>query len=177
MHIRTHTRTVRLAEEDCEIRADRFGKCYSPDDYSRKPFVGNGKWKDNPYMYWDSSDLEDQVWSGRHGSYPGGGYIQDFLIDESENNTLWLNDSVLTRNAIIQDLIDGNWIDAGTSAVFIDFTLFNPSTLLHTVVRIAFEMPTGGVLPTSEFKSWVFYRYSVSNGFGLWYIASEKERV
>ena len=64
-------------------------------------------------------------------------------------------------------MIDAEWIDAGTRAVFIDFNTFNPSTVLHTVARLAFEMPTGGVFTSSEVKTWKFFRYKADGGTAL----------
>merc|ERR1712129_307966 len=57
-----------------------------------------------------------------------------------------------------------SWIDGGTRFVSMDFNTYNPSTSLHTVARLAWEMPTGGVVPNDEIKTWKFQRYANTDG-------------
>ena len=46
------------------------------------------------------------------------------------------------------------WIDRGTRAVFIDFTVYNPNINLFCVVKLVAEMPaTGGVITSSSFRT------------------------
>jgi len=65
---------------------------------------------------------EDPYW-GRLAVYGGGGYIQ-----------LLPNSSDALERALRQ-LQTNEWIDAGTRAVFVDFTTYNPNENLFAVAR------------------------------------------
>ena len=65
---------------------------------------------------------EESYW-GRLAVYGGGGYVQ--LLPN-------------TSDALLQvlDLLEADeWIDAGTRAVFVDFTAYNPNDNLFYVAR------------------------------------------
>jgi len=91
--------------------------------------------------------LLDQRYQGYFNHYPGGGYIQDLPLNYSQSV------------AIIDFLQDIQWLDAATLMVSVDFNVYNPSDSLHTVARLVWEMPTGGIFSNDEIKTWKFDRY------------------
>jgi polycystin 1L2 len=68
-------------------------------------------------------------------TYFGGGYVFKMM---KENNSI---ESLLNK---IRDLEKLNWIDAQTSAVFLEFTLFNPNVNLFQHCLFVFEITSGG---------------------------------
>ena len=78
----------------------------------------------------------------RGTSYPNSGYYQD--LKRSSDGTA----------QVLNELRNGLWIDRGTRAVTIDFTVYNANINLFCVVQLLVEMPaTGGVYTTSQFKT------------------------
>lgn len=52
------------------------------------------------------------------------------------------------------------WITRGTRAVIIDFTVYNANVNLFCVIKLIVEfLPTGGMLPTSSFRTVKLIRY------------------
>ena len=49
-----------------------------------------------------------------------------------------------SASKVIKDLRENNWVDAHTAAVFIEFTLFDPSTSLFCSVRLVYERLLSG---------------------------------
>ena len=60
---------------------------------------------------------------GLHASYGGGGYVQDLTPNK---------DSSLE---IMKFLQSNGWLDRGTRAVFLDFTVYNANINLFCQVR------------------------------------------
>ena len=87
---------------------------------------------------------------GRFAVYRGGGYIAN------------LGYNTLTARKVIDDLIKNNWIDSQTRAVIVEFSLFNPSSNLLSIMSYFFEvLPSGysgtfksyGILPLNSTDS------------------------
>lgn len=140
-----------------ECARDGFDGCYE-DEYFKGTVnysYPNGKFATS-FTYIDSSIILDQSWRGKYGSYPGGGFIVELPLDYQ---TAMKNVSFL-RNI--------SWMDGGTRFLAMDFNTYNPSTSLHTVARIAWEMPTGGtfyyylylfILICSYYVYYIYYIY------------------
>jgi len=75
------------------------------------------------YTYSSAEQLEEQPYSGQVAVYGGGGYILE-LPKTSD-----------ALQQMLEKLQADEWIDEGTRAVFIDFTVYNPSDNLFAVVR------------------------------------------
>jgi hypothetical protein len=60
---------------------------------------------------------------GTHASYGGGGYVQD--LTSTKDSTL----------EILKFLKMNKWLDRGTRAVFLDFTVYNANINLFCQVR------------------------------------------
>jgi hypothetical protein len=66
------------------------------------------------------------ILGGIVGTYGGGGFVQD--LDLSKNSSL----------AILQFLSDNVWLDRGTRAVMLDFTVYNANINLFCQIRFLY---------------------------------------
>lgn len=57
------------------------------------------------------------------GSYPGGGYYQDLLVD------------ALDSGLIVKDLQEKQWIDRATRAVLVEFSIYNANMNLFCAAK------------------------------------------
>ena len=60
----------------------------------------------------------------------------------------------LTANiAVVKDLEANNWLDRGTRAVFVDFSLYNANWNYYCIATIAFEFsPSGACASSGKFR-------------------------
>ena len=80
------------------------------------------------------------------GKYDGGGFVAD------------LGYNFTTASIVVQELRKYDWVDERTAAVFIEFTLFNPSTWLFCDVRNAFEvLPSGQAVTLANVRAISLY--------------------
>jgi len=75
------------------------------------------------YTYSSEEQLKEDSYWGQVAVYGGGGYTQ--LLPNTSD----------ALKQVFEQLQADEWIDAGTRAVFIDFTLYNPNDNLFAVVR------------------------------------------
>ena len=117
-----------------ECDKEGFDRCWDNGEFDKGTVswnLTNGSTYSLNYI--DSLDIDDQSWRGKYGSYPGGGFIVDLPLDYQSSLE------------IIDFLRSISWLDGATRFLAADFNTYNPSTALHTVARIAWEMPTGGM--------------------------------
>ena len=69
--------------------------------------------------------------------YNGGGYVADLGYNSR------------TALGVVRNLESNNWIDERTAAVFVEFTVFEPSTSLFSVAKFLYE-----VIPTGKPETW-----------------------
>ena len=67
--------------------------------------------------------MDEEPYSGQVAVYGGGGYIEELPTTPD------------ALQKLLEQLQADEWIDVGTRAVFIDFTVYNPSDNLFAVVR------------------------------------------
>ncbi|KAM7419410.1 hypothetical protein PAMA_016501 [Pampus argenteus] len=85
---------------------------------------------------------------GQVSTYAGGGYYQD-LSRTKEESAIQL-----------QFLKDHLWLDRGTRAVFLDFSVYNSNINLFCIARLLVEFPaTGGVVTSWQFQTVRLIRY------------------
>lgn len=77
---------------------------------------------------------------GRFAVYRGGGYLANLGYNK------------LAARRVINDLVENNWIDSRTRAVIVEFSLFNPSTNILSVMSYFYEILPSGFSGT--FKSY-----------------------
>ena len=87
--------------------------------YARSPVW----WRSARFEYSAATALKEEPYWGRLAVYGGGGYTQ-----------LLPNTSAAFYQVLIQLQVD-EWIDAGTRAVFVDFTTYNANVNLFAVTR------------------------------------------
>nr|CAH7743777.1 unnamed protein product [Callosobruchus chinensis] len=116
----------------------------------RKPAL-NSKAQTVTKDLWTYSSAKEtkslQYW-GQVSTYGGDGFYVDLLRDR--NGTM----------KIIQDLKENMWIQRGTRAMFIDFTVYNANMNLFAVCKFVFELPpVGGLLTKAEIHSMKLLRF------------------
>ncbi|KAM8938978.1 polycystin-2 isoform 2-T2 [Pelodytes ibericus] len=112
---------------------------YSVNNEDTSPFgLRNG----TAWTYTSEKDMNGSSQCGIIASYSGAGYY----LDLSRNR----EDSA----AKIKTLKNNLWLDRGTRAVFIDFSVYNANINLFCIARLLVEFPaTGGVLPSWHFQT------------------------
>lgn len=99
-----------------------------------------------PWRYNSSLELNTLSYYGKHARYDGGGYIADLGYDSQ------------TASRVVINLKSNNWIDERTAAILIEFTVFQPSTLLFSVGKLLYEVyPTGKPVSQARFDTLSIY--------------------
>lgn len=105
-----------------------------------------------PWRYRSSGDLDTLSSEGFYSTYNGGGFVAD------------LGYNINSALKVINELQENNWIDEFSVAVFIEFTIFNPSSSLFSVTKCLYERsPTGGVAFSRSVKTLTLYHASSNN--------------
>ena len=106
------------------------------------------------FQYTSSSQINSYPYTGSKNTYFGGGYV--FKMKGSINDTK-------ANLSILEEL---KWIDKQTSAVFIEFTLYNANTNLFQSCMILFEIDLAGTFTnTIQFTSLNLYEINKANFF------------
>ena len=99
-----------------------------------------------PWRYQSGTALNTLSHDAVKNSYDGGGYVADLGYNKE------------SASKVIIDLRDYSWVDTLTAAVFIEFTLFDPSTSLFCSVRQIYErLPTGKAVTAVDVKALTLY--------------------
>ena len=95
----------------------------------------------NAFIFTQPSNIDSLSYKGQFNTYSGGGYIYEIKENKEDilNSTKYLNSL--------------KWIDLQTSALFVDFTLFNANINLFIYCSILFEINSAGSFVNSaQFK-------------------------
>ncbi|XP_061167307.1 polycystin-1-like protein 2 isoform X1 [Saccostrea echinata] len=84
------------------------------------------------WRFTESIDIWGLPLTGEYNTYGGGGYI------------LKLPSSRLQAQQLLKELQEYNWIDRGTRAILVEFTLYNPNANLFTYVTYITEITEMG---------------------------------
>ena len=99
-----------------------------------------------PWRYQTARHLESLPFRGLFFDYGGGGFAAD------------LGYNCESAHGVIKNLEKNNWIDDRSAAVFVEFTIFEPSSNLFSAVKYLFERgPTGGVNTKRRIDTLVLY--------------------
>ena len=99
-----------------------------------------------PWKYQSGTELNTISHEAVKNSYDGGGYVADLGYNKE------------SASKVISDLRDYNWVDTLTAAVFIEFTLFDPTTSLFCSVRQIYEqLPTGQAVTAVDIRALTLY--------------------
>ncbi|XP_048220598.1 polycystin-2 isoform X1 [Perognathus longimembris pacificus] len=152
-------RQLRVRNGSCSIPQDlrdEIKECY--DVYSvgsedRAPF---GPANGTAWIYTSEKDLNGSSHWGIIAVYSGAGYYLDLSRTRKETASQ------------IAGLKKNVWMDRGTRATFIDFSVYNANINLFCVVRLLVEFPaTGGVIPSWQFQPVKLIRYVTTFDFFL----------
>jgi len=148
---RPRLRQLRVRSNSCVVHDDfkrEIKECYGPytadnEDKSLRTEGNGSAWK-----YQTAKDLNGGSFWGRMATYQGGGYTQ-----------LLSNNSAESKE-ILAELKKNLWVDRGTRAVMIDFTVYNANINLFCIVTLVMEYPaTGGCIPFHMFRTLKLIRY------------------
>jgi len=148
---RPRLRQLRVRSNSCVVHDDfkrEIKSCYGPytaDNEEKKTYgLENG----TAWNYKTAKDLNGGSFWGRMATYQGGGYTQ-----------LLGNNSAESKD-ILAKLKKNLWVDRGTRAVMIDFTVYNANINLFCIVTLVLEYPaTGGCIPFHMFRTLKLIRY------------------
>ncbi|XP_059903506.1 polycystin-2 isoform X1 [Gadus macrocephalus] len=147
-------RQVKVHNQSCIIHRDlrkEVQECfniYTPSNEDTNPF---GPKNGTAWMHTDEGRLNGSGYWGQVSTYGGGGYYQD-LSRTREESALQL--------ALLKDNL---WLDRGTRAVFLDFSVYNGNINLFCIARLLVEFPaTGGVVTSWQFQTVRLIRYTSS---------------
>ncbi|XP_059845895.1 polycystin-2-like protein 2 [Hypanus sabinus] len=144
-------RQLRVRNNTCSVHQnfkDLIKDCY--DEYSfttedRSPF---GLRTGLEWQYRDPNQKFELWHWGRIGTYSTGGYIIELGKLKEDSNKL------------IKHLKSKLWLDHGSRAIFIDFTVYNANVNLFCTIRLLVEFPaSGGAITSSEFYTVKLLRY------------------
>ncbi|CAD5121175.1 DgyrCDS9711 [Dimorphilus gyrociliatus] len=144
-------RQLKVKNDSCTVHDDfrnEIKACY--DSYAKsiedkEPF---GKMNGSAWKYHTDEQLDGSSHWGLISRYGGGGYVQN------------LGTTKVKSYELIKELKDNLWLDRGTRAVFIDFSVYNANINLFCVIRLLIEFPaTGGAIPSWNFRTVKLIRY------------------
>ncbi|XP_074619746.1 polycystin-2-like protein 1 [Acropora palmata] len=151
---RPRIRQLRVKNDSCVVHDDFksvIKDCYapySPGAEDTSPFGVDKGMNGTAWEYKTEEELEGRSHWGRITSYSGGGF------------TLLLEATRVKTKALIAKLKQNLWLDRGSRAVFIDFTVYNANINLFCIVKLLFEYPaTGGCIPSFNFRTVKLIRY------------------
>uniref|UniRef100_A0A7N5JGZ7 Polycystin-2 n=1 Tax=Ailuropoda melanoleuca TaxID=9646 RepID=A0A7N5JGZ7_AILME len=137
-------RQLKVRNGSCSIPQDlrdEIKECYdvySASSEDRAPF---GPRNGTAWIYTSEKDLNGSSHWGMIATYSGAGYYLDLSRTREETA------------AQVASLKKNGWLDRGTRATFIDFSVYNANINLFCVIRLLVEFPaTGGVIPSWQFQ-------------------------
>ncbi|XP_062910928.1 polycystin-2-like protein 2 [Mobula hypostoma] len=148
---RPQIRQLRVRNNTCSVHEnfkDLIKDCYDEYFFTTEDQSPFGLRTGLEWQYRDPNhELELWHW-GRIGTYSNGGYIIELGKNKGESAKM------------IKYLKSKLWLDHGSRAVFIDFTVYNANVNLFCTVRLLVEFPaSGGAITSSEFYAVKLLRY------------------
>ncbi|XP_078497207.1 polycystin-2-like protein 1 [Lissotriton helveticus] len=144
-------RQLKVQNNSCVVHTDfrdDISGCY--DVYSKEKEDTNifGLLNGTAWRYSSEEDLGGSSHWGKITSYSGAGYYKDLEITKYQSAEA------------LQTLKENLWLDRGTRAVFIDFSVYNANINLFCVLRLVIEFPaTGGAIPSWQIRTVKLIRY------------------
>ncbi|KAJ8388264.1 hypothetical protein AAFF_G00135250 [Aldrovandia affinis] len=144
-------RQVKVRNQSCSVHQDLQGEvqdCYNMYSSSNEDSAPFGLKNGTAWIYTEERDLNGSGYWGLISRYGGGGYYLD--LSRSREETA----------AQLHTLKGHLWLDRGTRAVFIDFSVYNANINLFCIVRLVAEFPaTGGTVTSWQFQTVRLIRY------------------
>ncbi|KAM6940301.1 polycystin-2 isoform 1-T1 [Xenentodon cancila] len=144
-------RQVKVRNESCSIHKDlrdEVQDCYNIYTPSNEDTSSFGPKNGTAWLYTTESEMNGSSHWGQVSKYGGGGYYQDLSRTKEESAVQ------------LQFLKNHLWLDRGTRAVFLDFSVYNGNINLFCIARLLVEFPaTGGVVTSWQFQTVRLIRY------------------
>ncbi|XP_054875893.1 polycystin-2 [Poeciliopsis prolifica] len=144
-------RQVKVRNESCSVHEDlrdEVQDCYNIYTPSNEDTASFGPKNGTAWVYTTQSEMNSSSHWGQVSKYGGGGYYQDLsrTKEDSANRLQFLKDHL--------------WLDRGTRAVFLDFSVYNGNINLFCIARLLVEFPaTGGAVTSWHFQTVRLIRY------------------
>uniref|UniRef100_A0A8C9EUE3 Uncharacterized protein n=1 Tax=Pavo cristatus TaxID=9049 RepID=A0A8C9EUE3_PAVCR len=137
-------RQLKVRNGSCSIPEDlkdEIKDCYDVYSVANEDTAPFGIRNGTAWTYTNEKDLNGSSHWGLLATYSGAGYYQD------------LSRTREVTAVQIANLKKNLWLDRGTRAAFIDFSVYNANINLFCVVRLLVEFPaTGGLLTSWQFQ-------------------------
>ncbi|KAM3939232.1 polycystin-2 isoform 2-T2 [Leptodactylus fuscus] len=133
-------RQLKVKNGSCSVPEDlkdEITECYDMYSVNNEDTAPFGLRNGTAWTYSKERDLNGSSQWGLISTYSGAGYYLDLSRNREE------------AAAQIGTLKNNLWLDRGTRAVFIDFTVYNANINLFCIVRLLAEFPATGGLDTS----------------------------
>ncbi|XP_038060410.1 polycystic kidney disease 2-like 1 protein isoform X3 [Patiria miniata] len=144
-------RQVKVTNSSCLVHSDfreDIKQCYAHYSESVEDTQPFGLMNGTAWEHSSEESLDGSGHSGRLASYGGGGYYLDLTHEKADSL------------ASIIELKQNLWLDRGTRAVMVDFSVYNANINLFCIVRLVVEFPpTGGAIPSWTFRTVKLLRY------------------
>lgn len=152
--------TYPCIETYSELNEDQSLYCLEWKSYNES-ICGTNDYKNRFYTadswkYTKASDIWGISRMGEYNTYSGGGYILKFVKNRANAYLL------------LKELVEHDWIDRKTRAVFLEFTMYNPNVNLFHYAMLLTEFPeVGGVVTWTDIQAFKPILNFSSLGFGL----------
>lgn len=148
---RPQVRQLRVRNNTCSVNEyfkDLIKDCYNEYSFHNEDHSPFGLKSGSPWKY-SAPNHEFELWHwGKVGTYRNGGYIIE--LEKTKPATV----------KIIKYLKSKLWLDHGTRAVFVDFSVYNANVNLFCAIRLLVEFPaSGGAVTSSEIYTVKLLRY------------------
>ncbi|KAL1023776.1 hypothetical protein UPYG_G00045970 [Umbra pygmaea] len=147
-------RQVKVRNESCSVHQDlrdEVQDCYNVYTTSTEDTAPFGPKNGTAWVFTEESSLNGSSYWGQVATYRGGGYYQDLSRTRKESASK------------IRSLKHHLWLDRGTRAVFMDFSVYNTNINLFCIARLIVEFPaTGGLVTSWQFQTVRLIRYMSS---------------
>ncbi|CAN9510293.1 unnamed protein product [Ophioblennius macclurei] len=144
-------RQVKVRNESCSVHEDlrdEIQDCYNIYTPTNEDIASFGPKNGTAWVYTTGNRMNSSSYWGQVSKYGGGGYYQDLSRTKEESA------------GQLQFLKDHLWLDRGTRAVFLDFSVYNGNINLFCIARLLVEFPaTGGVVTSWHFQTVRLIRY------------------
>ncbi|XP_030835833.1 polycystic kidney disease protein 2 isoform X3 [Strongylocentrotus purpuratus] len=144
-------RQLKVTNDSCQVHTDfedNINTCYAGYSESLEDTATFGLNNGTAWVYSTEEDLDGSGHTGMITSYGGGGFYADLMKTKAESL-----DIILT-------LKENLWLDRGTRALFVDFTVYNANINYFCIIRLTVEYPpTGGAIPSYKFRTVKLLRY------------------
>ncbi|XP_038625104.1 polycystin-2 isoform X2 [Tachyglossus aculeatus] len=152
-------RQLKVRNGSCSVPQDLrddIKECYDVYSVSSEDTAPFGPRNATAWIYTSEKDLNGSRHWGLIATYSGAGYYLDLSRTREET---------VAQIAILKNNM---WLDRGTRAIFIDFSVYNANINLFCVVRLLVEFPaTGGIITSWQFQPVKLIRYESTFDFFL----------